>query len=469
MSRHKMNDHDLSQRHFRQIICRPMALRNNLLPIWGVTWRPGDHRNSFHCCLYRPLGTALMMTQISCSREQNRERIGLFGIAAQIVPQTATVSYEELRLFHDFSRRPFVGGRGPVLDPSEERPGGRGNGSWVRLALEVDHIRRRVAASSYRLPVVPQLPDIYFGFGRKEAARFELSEELHCRAASSLQAAWNGSVLHDLRDLDAEIKEAQNRAFAALPNDQQQSKLREAWDAAFIPPTDPSNGTGLWLLPHSLTTDVYRAARIFEYFGKLVGANVFNPARELCGKSIPNPAASLAKESGFDLLSDLGVLAETAEGSPEYSQIEERLINLVPVLRERTCASAAISDQDLLNAICQPELPLVIEPPLNGLPEDEQIRLMRSRLNPHISECCLDSDIIEAARNPHGPLLAAGLCRVQALHRSIHVPLAEAMTFSPTLLGRSRMQAVCWFDKFDKRSGPDIQAHPATPEMALAA
>src|SRR5205807_2552409 len=89
MSKHMTNDHELSRRHFRQIICRPMALRNKLLSIWGITWRPGDRRNSFHGSHFRPLGSALMMVQVSYPREQNREGIGLFGIAARIEPQTA--------------------------------------------------------------------------------------------------------------------------------------------------------------------------------------------------------------------------------------------------------------------------------------------------------------------------------------------------------------------------------------------
>jgi len=254
-----------------------------------------------------------------------------------------------------------------------------------------------------------------------------------------------------------------------LPEEERQQLLRNTWEASFVRPTDPSNGTGLWLLPHELTTDVYRAVRLFEDFGGLVGAHVFNPARELSGRSISNPVAELAKELGFDLAADLAVLTGTAEGSPEYSQIEERLVSLVPVLRERTCASSAISDQDLLNAICQPELPLLIEPPLDCLPEGEQIRLMRSRLKPHINECCLDADILEAARNPHGPLLAAGLCRVQALHRNIQVPLPEALEFSPTVLGRTRMQAKCWYDKLDSRSNRGEGTQEANSELAVAA
>ena len=242
--------------------------------------------------------------------------------------------------------------------------------------------------------------------------------------------------------------------------------LRAAWEEAFIAPTDPANNTGLWLLPHSLTTDIYRAVRLFEDFSHCVGANVFNPARLLNERTAPNPAIELAQEMGFDLVSDLAVLAETSEGSPEYAGIEQRLIGLVPALREKTGASTAIGDQDLLNAICQPEMPVAIQPSLDSFDEAEQIRLLRSNLKPHINECCTDADLLEAARNPNGPLFASGLCRVQCLYRNIYAPLPEAMTFSAEVLGRNRIHAKCWYDCWPEQDRkPDV----IEPAMALAA
>ena len=253
---------------------------------------------------------------------------------------------------------------------------------------------------------------------------------------------------------------------SALSGDHQEQKLRSAWDAAFVHPTDPANDTGLWLLRHELTTDVYRAVRVFENFGNLVGATVYNPAREFTGKTTPNPAPEMAKERGFDLAGDLDLLARTAEGSREYLAIEERLVALVPAVRERTCASSAISDQDLLNAICQPYLPLTVEPPLDSLAEAEQIRVLRGKLKPHIEESVTDSDLLGAARNPNGPLFVAGLCRIQVLYRNPAVPLGDALQFSPEVLGRSRVQATCWFDRWSEQKPrpADIE-----PNVALAA
>src|SRR5262249_53748648 len=134
---------------------------------------------------YRPIGSALMMVQASYMRDDGREGIGLLGTAARVDPVDATVGYDDLRLKHDFHRLPFVGARGPILDPSDDGSG-RGNGSWLQLALDVDRLRSRAATGSFRLPSVPSLPRIYFGFGRKEAAKLEVTPALQSRAAASM-------------------------------------------------------------------------------------------------------------------------------------------------------------------------------------------------------------------------------------------------------------------------------------------
>ena len=94
---------------------------------------------------------------------------------------------------------------------------------------------------------------------------------------------------------------------------------------------------------------------MFEFFGDLVGAEVFNPVRRFTDNVAANPAAALATAKGFD-------------------------------------------------------------------------------------------DILEAIRNPHAPLFAAGLCRVEVLHRSVRVPLREALYFSASSLGRDRVEAMFWHD-----------------------
>jgi hypothetical protein len=406
-----------------------------------------------------------MMCQASYPRSDGREAIGLFGIAARVEPATAAVAYDELRLYHDFHRVPFPGARGKILDPGEDGVG-RGNASWIRLALDVDRLRERAQESHYLLPATPRLPQIFLGYGSRESVKFRESAELQKRAAELLQVSWTGSTLDDLFSRKAEIAEARIQAFAELSADGQQELMQTAWNASLVPPSALGNNTGLWLLPQELATNVYGAVRAFEFFGDLVGAEVFNPARRLTGKVVINPAADLATARGFDLIADLEAIANVTEGTPEFQAVEKRLFDLVPAVRKAAGVSHLIGDQDLLNAICQPEQPLAVEPLLDGLTEQQQIGLFRGSLSAHISEATLDCDILEAIRNPHRPLFAAGLCRVQVLHRNVRVPLKEALFFSASSLGRDRVEATFWHDSLIQ--SPSRQRGPA-PQFAVAA
>jgi hypothetical protein len=402
-----------------------------------------------------------MMVQASYPLDGGREGIGLLGISARIDPANATVHYDDVRLCHDFHRVPFVGARGPILDPSADGEG-RGNASWLRLALEVDKIRSRMAARSFRLQFIPALPQLFFGFSRKEAARFEVTSALRLQAVSSMEANCTSMSLSRLQE---DVQQARVQAFDSLTSEAREARLKTAWESAFVSPGEPNNTTGLWLLPHELCTDVYSCVRIFESFEDFVGAPLFNPARNLGGKTVANPAVDVAKEAGIDLVADLESIAGTADGSPELAAVEQRLIALVPTFRQRIGASAEISDQDLLCAICHYEEPVATEPSLPSLSESEQVRKMRASLKEHVSECCSDHDLLDAARKPNAPLIASGLCRVQTLHRSIRMPLIDGLSFTSVELQRDRVHATLW----QTRWPADSQRRHATTAEQIAA
>jgi hypothetical protein len=347
-----------------------------------------------------------------------------------------------------------------ILDPAPDAQGGKE--SWVELALEVDWARQRAVERRYRLPVVPMLPRIYFAYGDQAAARFEVTPALGAIAKDRMAATWSGASLQDLGALDAKLDHVRDQAFAALTSQERQHLLREAWEAAWIAPQDPSNSTGLWLLPHELCTEAYAAVRAFEYFGDLVGGRAFNVARKLEAVSVRNPAVELARQAGFDLAEDLACLAYTEEGSPEYQAIEERLFGLVPAMRKTTGASSEVSDQELLNAVCEYGKEVVIAPALASYPETEQIRRMRQELSPRLSQCCTDADLLSAVQHPNSQLWASGLCQVQTLHRDVRVPLEAALRFSSAVLGRERVEATFWYES-------QRQARKAAQQTLVAA
>src|SRR6478736_3121981 len=113
----KSDSHPLAARHFRQVVRRPRAWRQKMFRVWAMTWRPGDHSGNFLGKLFRPIGSPLMMVQVSYARNEGGEGIGVFGVRGRVDPLNASVYYDEHRLKHDFHRVPFVGARGPILDP----------------------------------------------------------------------------------------------------------------------------------------------------------------------------------------------------------------------------------------------------------------------------------------------------------------------------------------------------------------
>jgi hypothetical protein len=70
---------------------------------------------------------------------------------------------------------------------------------------------------------------------------------------------------------------------------------------------------------------------------------------------------------------------------------------------------------------------------------------MRQELSPRLSQCCTDTDLLNAVQHPNSPLWASGLCQVQTLHRDVRVPLEEALRFSSAVLGRERLEATFWY------------------------
>jgi hypothetical protein len=458
MSKHNNREdrHPLSERHFRQIICRPGNLRKRMQNVWGLTWRPGGRSGSFNGKLFRKLGTAIAQVQVSYPLADNREGIALFGVLAGINPQTAVVSYDEAKLTHEFHRVPFVGARGSILDPSDDSKGGRGNGSWVQLGLEVDRLRQRAVERHFQLNSVPELPRIFLAYGDREKAHFTVTDALIERAAGDIEVNFHGHG--DMRGFSSELVRLRRAAFDDLPADEQQTKLRAAWESVFISPKDQENDTGLWLMPHEFGTDVYSTVGVFECFSGMVGADVFNPARKLGGKAVDNPAREVAKAAGLDL----DVILEGSDDQP--------LRELLPAYRQALGIDPAATDENLLLAMCSPDEQVMVESAVQDLPEAAQIKLMRAELKPHISECCTDNDILNAVIAPANPLYASGLCRVQVLYRNPRMPVEEALRFPADVLGRERMQATLWHPmpqpkpRADRKAKPQKVEHVPVPE-----
>ena len=436
-TRREFSRHPLNTRHFRQVGCRPKNQLRGLLNVWACTWRPGGRVNSFLNNHFRPLGSPLMMVQSSITIDGQNEIIPLFGVAAQIDPKNGDVHYSDVKLRHRFDKRPFAGARGAVLDPRDEkdptvRRQDRPNSTWVQTALEADRCRTKACDRRFRLESVPHLPEFYLGFNKPEAAKFEITETLKKRV---------------YRALGESGENMPRERFAAMEPTMQESLLRAEWPSAFVKPGENGNDTGLYLLDQTMCSHVGSSARAFEYFGRLVGTEVWNPVRDLMPYRIENPAYAAANSIGLNLDESLTMVADESLPVEVREQREAAVVGLIPVMRKMLGPQSVLfTDDDLSHAVCQPGQQLIgsCEHPLEKLGHAEGIAVVRSMMRPHLSECCSDEDIAKAVAEPARPLYASGLCTVQVLHRDPSADPAEFFKFDPERLGRPRTHANLW-------------------------
>lgn len=405
--------HPLTTRHFRQVIRRPKQVAKSLLHVWSLSFRPGNMRNNF-AERFRPLGSPVAIVLASEEAPGNDPAqlpyaMPLTGTRAQIDPNDGSVYWGGRGgdLFgYDFSRRPFPGARGKIPDPET-------NPSLVRRALEMDRLRERVAKRSFLLPVSPTLPTVYVGFTEK-----------------SVPPCWDSPALRDAaaRDQGCTVHELEK---ASEP--QRQAWLEATWQRLLWAPQELREGcgntTGHWLLEHIYCPPaaILRSLRVYEFFGpSLVGAAVWNPARDCESqlRRVANPAASVCASVGL-----------AVERQAEWSQDQARVEEVLAAMRQ--VVGTDFSEDDCVEAIQRPELPLV-----NGA---QAVAVLRKHLATHdashVAECCVDADLVKAARDLSSPLLASQMPVVQQLYREPGVELDDALTFNPQALRRPKVYA----------------------------
>jgi len=120
-----------------------------------------------------------------------------------------------------------------------------------------------------------------------------------------------------------------------------------------------------------------------------------------------------------------------AEWSQDQARVEEVLAAMQQVV------GTDFSEDDCVEAIQRPELPLV-----HGA---QAVAVLRKHLATHdashVAECCVDADLVKAARDLSSPLLASQMPVVQQLYREPGVELDDALTFNPQALRRPKVYA----------------------------
>jgi hypothetical protein len=361
----------LIQRHFRQIIHRSDAQHDRLCNPMAITFLPGDRTGSFLGQPIRPFGTAVLLC-LSYGRGTGHggRNMPIRGVHARL-NSDGSVAYradEEALFLHDAARRPSFKSRGFPLNP-------RRNPGLVAATQLMDRSCERRLTHFRYLRSVPQLPRILLGFAATQPPAFEDTPALRNLAAAELQRpvdqlGVNGDVLLD-------------------------RYLRDLWQRQLNWPGDPANPTGSLLVDAEICSQAGAALRAYEDFSPLLRMPTWNPARRLSPQHLPNPAPLVLERFGIHDL--------------DQPITDECLADLELAMRQAIGDDTPLTQEEVYDAIANSELPVRAWSPV--LPQ------LRSLLDPVVSQCTGDDDLLRAAACPNDPLIASGMCRIQVIRR----------------------------------------------------
>lgn len=452
-------NHPLSRRHANRIAGRSKQLRQALQSVWGVTWNLRGRR------MVR-LGSASMMV-MSYHRELqgSRNAIELLCVTGGIDTETGSIDYSQIRMAHDFNRTPFSGARERVLDPRDEstpntRRGDRPNGSWVRLAFEVDRCNTRAVEQNWKLAAIPMLPTFYAGFPSMSAINMEVTPALIREIANHM----NRSYEHVRAMSDSMIL-----TFGAAH-----------WPDLWRAPGTEGNDTGMWLINTAFITKLDQTPHIFEDFSGMIGVETWNPIRAITGIRIKNPTLACAATQGIDLDAMMEaiekgsharrVVVEEMHDAPHdatltddpappmtptkftcpYDDAVDQMMLLRACMRGSLQSySRHFTDEQLNEAIMYPanDFQLSTDDAAKDLQLEDAVVLCRRHLDkerPLVSAGTTDDDLRNAIQNPEAPLYASEMCQIQTLHRDPRQSPEESFDFTPATLGRDRVRARLW-------------------------
>lgn len=412
MIRNRTN-HPISDRHFRQVVCRPTKVSDAMMSLLILSWRPGDQSGSFLHQTLRPFASPLLVVvhyEYAITKGRARTKVNLLGYKTEVNHVTGEVYFggPDRNVFsYDFGLRPHIGAKGRILDP-------RRNPSLGYLGLEMDRIAQNYAERSYSASAIPVLPTIYLGFNDDKLPAYEDTPGLRARVAHHMHRS--------LADIDA------------MGGDALKPFLEAEWDGCFVKPGEAFNDSTLHLISHELCTRVHQSLRMFECYEELLGAEIYNPAMELLNPrdAIANPTIRVAEALGIDI-------TQATRGDEDGD--DELGITLEKGVREALGWHASLcSEEDVIDMLMSPEEPIVPSGlnDLTDLDERNTVELMRIAVGRH-ADACADEDLVAAARRPSKPLYARGLCGVQVL-RFDPANRPESLQFGHAELDRQRTQ-----------------------------
>ncbi len=401
--------HAFSGRHAAQITKRDMGLAKRMTEVWSLDYLPGDFTNSFLGKRFIRAGAAVALSQMSQiirdEYDQVRQMICVLGIRAAYEHGVRTITRS---LFaRDLGLRPHGNATGRVLNPVKDP-------DVTRRAFEADVLRQKASNYTWKLPIIPRVPTDYRAFRETALPPVCDTPDLRRRVAAHLKQPT--AHVH------------------ALDEGTRNMLLAAEWQTAFIAPGQEGNNTGYYLLPEELCSDtaadMWQPVAHYEGFGRLIGVSVWNPAKELRGPKVPNPAIKVAATLNLDL-------AYWEEFT--HQQVDA----LTRGMREAIGPDEVMFTlDDLCNGVQYPahELQSSSLDLLTDMGEAWVVKHLRSRMAAHIAEGCTDTDLLNAAAEPNRPLWASGMFKTQLLAVQ-DLPRETVFRFGPAELGCVRVLA----------------------------
>ena len=402
----------LSKKHLDRVVKRSHRTNSALESVWGVTWnlRGGT---------LVPFGKAAMvvMSTHPMTEGKRRSMIELRCVHPSVDITTGRVHYDRGTAAYDFSINPYIGARGRVLDPRDSSPNKRDKpkADLVRLGLELDRHRLRASDQNWKLSSVPRMPELMAGFNSMSAINMEMTP-----AMMELLAEGTGEPVEVL-----ETRPAADLMTMAKAN----------WPDLWRAPGTSRNSTKYWLIPAKFTTRLNQA-KLFEDFSELCGVDIWNPARDLNGVSIANPANACAVKLGTTVETLLAETVKVTETDADSDKSTAPFAELVMAMREHLGPySDKFSNDEIEAAIADPnkDMHFAVESLCEELDDEDVIKLMRMKIvetRPVYNSGITDEDILKAAANPDAPLHASRVCQFQALFCDKRIDVMERFQFS---------------------------------------
>lgn len=358
----------------QQIIRRPKAQRRAMQDLVSCTFLASSRGIDF-ASPFVPVGKATLVVLSRHVRPSGNhksiEQSYLRGYSAEFDPDTGVTHWgpATARFAYDL---------GLTMHPrATKRMLPLENVGLARIGLDLDRAASRAAGQPFRLSGGPILPPTLLAFpdgAKVEPERTPFVEHVtKTRGFSDWEAAWY-ALFEELQ----------------VPNE--------------------INDVGLPLIDSRICTRVRAsggyvgALRLYHDFREFLGDHgrpVRNVARDVTGKplQLKNPVQAVLQRMGLKP-KELGELDE--------AQLETILAD---VRRRLGDFSGVFSDNDLCDGLLRPSKPLI--GPVVEAGSELAVAAMRRSIPPRISAGCDDDDLLFASHEPHAPLIASKISRIQ--------------------------------------------------------